>query len=59
MTNPATQCVVFPELLDRPVFGRFDEPATSVDGGAVQEAALLVVPDRVDADSGATRELSD
>lgn len=40
MTNPATQCVVFPELLDRPVFGRFDERGTSVDGGAVLLAGL-------------------
>lgn len=40
MTNPATQCVVFPELLDRPVFARFDEPATSVDGGGVVLAGM-------------------
>lgn len=40
MTNAATQCVVFPEVFDRPVLGRFDEPATSVDGGAVLLAGL-------------------
>ena len=40
MPNPDTQSVVFPELLDRPVVGRFDEPATSVDGGAVLLAGL-------------------
>lgn len=40
MTNSRTQCVVFPELLDRPVVGRFDEAATSVDGGAVLLSGL-------------------
>jgi len=32
--------VVFPELFDRPVQARFDEPGTSVDGGAVLLAGL-------------------
>ena len=40
MTNLATQSVVFPEFLDRPIFGRFDEVGTSVDGGAVLLAGL-------------------
>ena len=40
MTNAGTQCVVFPELFDRPVEARFDEPGTSVDGGAVLLAGL-------------------
>ncbi len=40
MTNAGTQGVVFPELLSRPVQARFDEPGTSVDGGAVLLAAL-------------------
>ena len=40
MSDPGTQSVVFPELLDRPVIGRFDEPATSVDGGAMLLAGL-------------------
>jgi hypothetical protein len=40
MTNAATQCVVFPGLFKRPVVGRFDEAATSVDGGAVLLAGL-------------------
>jgi hypothetical protein len=40
MTNAGTQCVVFPEVFDRPVQARFDEPGTSVDGGAVLLAGL-------------------
>ncbi len=40
MANAGTQCVVFPELFDRPVQARFDEPGTSVDGGAVLLAGL-------------------
>lgn len=40
MSDAGTQCVVFPELFDRPVQARFDEPGTSVDGGAVLLAAL-------------------
>lgn len=40
MTNSGTQCVVFPELLDRPVLARFDEPATTVDGGALVLAGI-------------------
>lgn len=40
MVNPGTQCVVFPELLGRPVVGRFDEAATSVDGGVLLLAGL-------------------
>jgi len=40
MSNSGTQCVVFPELFDRPVQARFDEPGTSVDGGAVLLAGL-------------------
>ena len=40
MANAGTQCVVFPEFFDRPVQARFDEPATSVDGGAVLLAGL-------------------
>src|SRR5262245_59928253 len=40
MNHPGTQSVVFPDLFDRPVMARFDEPETSVDGGAVLLAAL-------------------
>ena len=40
MANAGTQCVVFPEFFDRPVQIGFDEPGTSVDGGAVLLAAL-------------------
>ncbi|MBZ0159455.1 MAG: IS1380 family transposase [bacterium] len=40
MSDVRTQSVVFPELLDRPVWARFDEPATSVDGGAVLLSSL-------------------
>ena len=40
MSNAGTQSVVFPELFDRPVQARFDEPGTSVDGGAVLLAGL-------------------
>ena len=40
MPNPDTQSVIFRGLLDRQVVGRFDEPATSVDGGAVLLAGL-------------------
>ena len=40
MSDPGTQSVVFPELFDRAVVTRFDEPVTSVDGGAVLLAAL-------------------
>lgn len=42
MSDSATQCVFFPELLKRPIQVRFDAPTTSVDGGAV----LLAVLDR-------------
>lgn len=40
MSDPGTQSVVFPELFDRALLARFDEPVTSVDGGAVLVAAL-------------------
>ncbi len=40
MSDSATQCVFFPELLKRPVQVQFDTPTTSVDGGAVLLAAL-------------------
>ncbi len=40
MANGGTQCVVFPELFQRPVQVGFDEPGTSVDGGAVLLAGL-------------------
>lgn len=40
MTNPATQSVLFPALLDRPVTARFDEAATSTDGGALLLSAI-------------------
>lgn len=40
MPNRATQSVLFPDLLDRPVVARFDEPATSTDGGALLLASL-------------------
>jgi hypothetical protein len=40
MSDPRTQSVVFPELFDRPVVARFDEPATSVDGGGLLLAGL-------------------
>lgn len=40
MSDPRTQCVVFPGLLNRPVVARFDEPSTSVDGGALLLAGL-------------------
>lgn len=40
MSNLGIQRVVFPELLGRPVVARFDEPATSVDGGALLLAGL-------------------
>jgi hypothetical protein len=40
MSNAGTQSVVFPELWNRPVQARFDEPGTSVDGGAVLLAGL-------------------
>ncbi|MBZ0100826.1 MAG: transposase [Thermoanaerobaculia bacterium] len=40
MSDCRTQCVVFPELMGRPVVARFDEAATSVDGGALLLAGL-------------------
>lgn len=40
MAHAGTQSVVFPEFFDRPVHARFDEPGTSVDGGAVLLAGL-------------------
>src|SRR3954465_13390402 len=30
-----TQCVLFPNLYDKPVMAKFDEPMTSSDGGAI------------------------
>jgi hypothetical protein len=35
MSDDATQCALFPEVLWRPVEVRFDEPATTSDGGAL------------------------
>jgi hypothetical protein len=40
MSDSRTQSVVFPEFFERPVWARFDEPATSVDGGALLLAGL-------------------
>lgn len=42
VTNPTTECVVFPELFDLPTLVRFDEPAMSSNAGLL----LLKAADR-------------
>jgi hypothetical protein len=40
--HTTTQCVLFPEIFDRPVVAQFDQPQSSSDGGAI----LLKAADR-------------
>ena len=40
MHDPATQSVLFPDLADKPVIARFDEPWTSSDGGLIHLQAI-------------------
>ncbi len=40
-TDTISQAVLFPNLFDKPLQARFDQPRTSSDGGAVQRGALI------------------
>ena len=40
-TDTISQTVLFPNLFDKPLQARFDQPRTSSDGGAVQRGALI------------------
>ena len=50
-TQPTTDCVLFPDLFDRPLTARFDLPHASSDGGAV---LLKAIDERL----GMTEELA-
>ena len=48
--HTTTQCLLFPEIFDRPVVAKFDQSQGSSDGGAVLLKAQVLAVERIPTD---------